>query len=88
MTSQAAASAKTETPYEQQRRLEKRAMPIWQMLALQNGVIRSCLNCEHWRGNSIDGTERIEECRLAPGSRPPATVIVLGCDSWDMDIPF
>lgn len=66
---------------EKQKTLEKRAMPVWQLLAVRRGVIRTCINCDFFK----KGTE---ECEKAPGQRPPASVIALGCDSWQEEIPF
>ena len=74
--------------YQKQRQLEERAMPMWQLRAVRNGVIRTCINCEHWEGNVVNAEKRKEECRLAPGQRPPALVLVLGCDAWQQEIPF
>lgn len=37
----------------------------------------SCLNCLHWH----DG------CAMAEGARPPADIIVQGCDEWQETIP-
>ena len=62
--------------------LEKKAIPLWQLRALRAGVIRSCINCEHFVPLPT------EQCELAPGQRPPANVIALGCDSWLQEIPF
>lgn len=43
---------------------------------------RSCLTCVHFRESS-------EDCVLAePWQRPPARVIVNGCEGWAEDIPF
>ena len=67
---------------EQERRmkLEQQAIAIWQSVALQRGLLRSCVNCIHFNKD--------ETCALAPGQRPPAMVIVLGCNKWEDDIPF
>jgi hypothetical protein len=66
---------------------------------VDNGICPSCISCEHWgmntnaNGLSIVGSnpgaraEMEETCRLYKG-RPPAEVIVLGCSSWEWDIPF
>lgn len=43
--------------------------------------LRSCLFCANF-------VEKHEGCRLANGQRPPARVIVQGCDSYDEEIPF
>lgn len=43
--------------------------------------LRSCIFC----ANFVDKTEG---CLLADGQRPPARVIVQGCDSYDEEIPF
>lgn len=46
-----------------------------------------CLNCCHWLPNYI-GEERPPGCDLAAKSVPPPSVIVVGCQKWEMDIPF
>ena len=61
--------------------LEQAAMPIWQLRAIRSGVIRTCINCENF---DLQGGEL---CKLWQ-SRPPARVIVLGCDKWLEEIPF
>ena len=61
--------------------LEQAAMPIWQLRAVRMGVIRTCINCENF---NIDGGELCTLWR----SRPPAKVIVYGCDKWQEEIPF
>lgn len=45
---------------------------------LASGTIRSCVNCEHLVG---------VECVLA-GSTPPPNVVMRGCNSWLVAIPF
>jgi len=60
---------------------EALALPVWQIRALRRGLIRSCLNCDNFN-------EATEGCAKAQGNRPPALVIVLGCDQWIEDIPF
>lgn len=69
----------SETLRQKLERFEKVAMPIWQLRALNAGVLRSCVNCLQFHN---------EGCDLASGERPPAKVIALGCDSWEYDIPF
>lgn len=72
-----------------QRQLEVRAMPVAQLRAIRLGTYRTCINCESWGPNVIKkGDAPVEECTKAPGMRPPALVIVLGCDEWVEDIPF
>lgn len=45
-------------------------------------VVKSCLNC-----GGFD--HKAEVCLFYPGNhRPPAQVIVFGCLSWELDIPF
>ncbi len=39
--------------------------------------LQSCINCEHFRKN--------ETCGLY-GIRPPAKIIVYGCEKWTSDI--
>lgn len=64
-----------------QRQIEKRAMPVWQQMALKQGSLRSCVNCFNF-------THDIEGCKLANNTRPPAMIVAIGCDKWEMDIPF
>lgn len=68
---------------EQERRmkLEQQAIAVWQSVALQRGLLRSCVNC-------INFQKSTEGCLIAQGQRPPAMVIVLGCNRWEDDIPF
>lgn len=47
-------------------------------ILVDKGAVATCLTCFHFT------TEEI--CKLA-GQRPPAHVIVYGCNNWD-DIPF
>lgn len=46
----------------------------------QEKVFRNCTNCEHWRHTE-------ERCGKW-NARPPATVIVTGCDDHSDEIPF
>lgn len=65
-----------------QGQVERRAMPVWQIRALNGGFLRSCINCQNF-------SQQHEECLLVvPPTRPPAYIIVLGCDSWEHEIPF
>lgn len=46
-------------------------------------IVKSCINCL-----SFDH-RKTETCLFYPGNpRPPASVIVYGCPSWELDIPF
>lgn len=62
---------------------------------VENGILPSCISCEHWGMNQTtiqrgpDGTKppKEEVCRLY-SMRPPAEVIVMGCDQWEWDLPF
>lgn len=47
---------------------------------IDEGWLRNCTNCEHWIGNT-------EQCALYK-ARPPAKVIVVGCESHSDLIPF
>lgn len=42
---------------------------------------RTCVNCYHWRDDN-------ETCGLTDNLRPPARVIVKGCDQHEDEIPF
>jgi hypothetical protein len=54
--------------------------------ALDQGLFRSCLNCEHWTGETPQ-YEPPEHCRKFR-ARPPARIIVTGCDEHSDNIPF
>lgn len=43
-------------------------------------LLRTCITCGNW-------DEKVEQC-YKYSARPPAQVIVLGCEEWIMDIPF
>lgn len=44
-------------------------------------IVKSCLTCLSFAKD--------ETCLFYPGNpRPPASVIVFGCPSWELDIPF
>lgn len=50
----------------------------YQKHCVQNGAWHSCLNCDWWIG---------EQCSFFE-ARPPAEVIVHGCEYWEQKIPF
>jgi len=54
-------------------------VPIHKRMIIDQ-VFRSCLNCEHFDSG-------LELCMLA-NARPPAQVIVYGCQKWEADVPF
>lgn len=64
-----------------QRQLELRAMPLAQLRSIRLGTWRTCINCDSW-------LQATEGCKKASGARPPAAVIVIGCDNWIEKIPF
>lgn len=45
-----------------------------------HGVTRTCLGCEHWDKEN-------ELCVLA-GKRPPVRVVIMGCNRFDLTVPF
>lgn len=53
---------------------------------LDQGLFRSCLNCSHWTGENPVNVPA-ENCGLHR-ARPPARVIVTGCDDHSDIIPF
>lgn len=63
---------------------EGRIIGIFTELAQRRGIIRSCINCDHFK------EKEGEICARFPGyeMRPPARVIALGCVSWVEVIPF
>lgn len=45
-------------------------------------IVKSCLNC-------LSFDAKVEVCLFYPGKpHPPAKVVVFGCPSWELDIPF
>lgn len=47
---------------------------------MDNGYFTTCLNCDHWQDNP-------ELCKKF-NQRPPAKVIVVGCEEHSDSIPF
>jgi hypothetical protein len=59
--------------------------------AFDQGLFRSCLNCEHWNGEQAPGVTLNyppETCRKYGNMRPPARIIVTGCEGHSDNIPF
>lgn len=48
---------------------------------VDNGILASCLGCEHWSGN------KTATCQLHKAT-PPLDVIVFGCTDYLWGIPF
>jgi len=78
---------KEKTPAEKIMHLKARETALNQLSRLfvqemmELGMFRTCINCKHW----IDGNEICEKFN----ERPPAKVIVVGCEAHeDSDIPF
>lgn len=44
-------------------------------------ILTNCVNCDFFDQDK-------EVCKIAGNERPPAKVIVRGCDAWRMLIPF
>jgi hypothetical protein len=62
-------------------RAEKRKLEIAiQNAAIADGTWSTCLKCDHWN-------ETAETC-VYYNQRPPAWVIVNGCDDFQIEIPF
>lgn len=59
--------------------LRQERVPVLENL-ISDLVFRSCLNCENFDSQN-------EVCALAK-ARPPAKVIVYGCQKWEACIPF
>lgn len=47
---------------------------------MNDGLYRSCLNCDHW--------DQVNEICTTFKERPPAKVIVCGCEHHIDEIPF
>lgn len=45
-----------------------------------HGVVRNCLNCEHFSPS--------REICTRWDQRPPAHIIARGCPDWEQEIPF
>ena len=58
-----------------------------QLHLLNTGMWHSCLNCEHWKDNTYNAGV-YKGCEIADFSVPPVEVIVHGCPSWLLEIPF
>jgi hypothetical protein len=52
---------------------------------LEQGLYRTCLNCEHWIEGPPDNMQQI--CGKY-NMRPPTKIIVCGCDDHSDNIPF
>lgn len=58
--------------------LSRRLVEQWSDM----GLYRTCVNCGNWNSKE-------ELCRIAvPPRRPPAKVIVVGCELHSDEIPF
>lgn len=51
-----------------------------QKAQIDNFIWQNCPNCEHWNKDK-------EECKQW-NVRPPASIIVVGCENWFVNIPF
>lgn len=60
--------------------IREERVPVHERMIIDQ-VFRSCLNCEQFTADSS------ELCMLAK-ARPPAKVIVYGCQKWEASIPF
>jgi len=62
--------------------LKSEASDLLHRELVNNFIVKSCLNC-------LGFDQKVEVCLFYVGSpRPPAPVIVFGCSSWELDIPF
>lgn len=59
-----------------------KAMVNW---LLEQGMFRTCYNCEHWLEGPPDN--RLQKCGKF-NIRPPTKVIVCGCDQHTDNIPY
>jgi len=64
--------------YKQAQKGIQQALPY----LVENGIVRSCINCEHFRSRDDLGY-----CDVAKQT-PPPKVIFYGCPAWEMEIPF
>lgn len=66
--------------YERKRRMRAEFAVKSQTSLIENYVIQSCINCEHWN-------DKQNVCRYYD-ALPPPQVIAVGCGMHDFDIPF
>lgn len=70
----------------------ERGQQAYQREAVRRVFWRCCLNCDHWDdGKVTPGTgqqPRPEGCSKFGGQKPPAEIILMGCDSHEESIPF
>lgn len=59
--------------------LNKLALSFTEWL-IDNGYFTTCINCEHWKAK--------EEICGKFNQRPPAKIIVTGCEEHSDNIPF
>lgn len=64
--------------YEQAQKGIQQTLPY----LVENGIVRSCINCENF---SCAGD--VGYCKIAKQS-PPPKVIFYGCPAWELEIPF
>lgn len=60
--------------------VDERPKPLSHEEMVKRGFVASCLNCECF-------LKRKEHCKQF-NARPPANVIVFGCEYWYIEIPF
>lgn len=74
----------------QRKRWERNA--AWQKEAASSGCLSNCLNCAFWNRPPVQANgvppRPSTGCKLAGDAVPPPEVIVVGCPSWEEDIPF
>lgn len=85
----------SQNPLELRRSPGEVAIYTTHKLLVERGVLPSCVNCELWGENANHALKLKPNPQLHPnevctlwGQRPPAKVIVVGCDRHVPDIPF
>nr|AYD82554.1 hypothetical protein ART_00085 [Achromobacter phage vB_Ade_ART] len=57
----------------------------FQQSLIRTGNLSTCTNCIYWSTNINRNAEpRCSKYKVVP----PPDVIVVGCEEWEMDIPF
>lgn len=68
---------------ERQLEIDNAAIANFQTMLMARGIWHSCMNCFNWHKVK----DNSKGC-MKYNAMPPPEVIVVGCKSWEDDIPF